>query len=96
LPLIDGKVDAIIGGDGSGRFVEEISPIGVPAYRTGIGMKGRNQPIYFSIGNIGFDGKLDMRPFELSLNPYHPWYRIAEPMPTIPFLQKDAPPIGVD
>jgi calcineurin-like phosphoesterase family protein len=96
LPLIDGKVDAIIGGDGSGRFVAETSPIGVPAYRSGIGMKGKNQPLFFSIGDIGPDGILDFRPFEVSINPHHAWYNVAEPTPTLPFLLKNAPPIGFD
>jgi hypothetical protein len=38
LPLIDGKIDAIIARDGSGRFVAETSPTGMPAYRSEIGI----------------------------------------------------------
>ncbi len=96
LPLIDGKVDAIISGDGSARFKEESLPIGVHAYQTGIGMKGRYDPLFFAIGNIGVDGELDFYPFEVSINPYHAWYSVAEPKPTLPYLLKNAPPIGAD
>jgi hypothetical protein len=59
-------------------------------------MKGKNQPLFFSIGDTGPDGILDFRPFEVSINPYHAWYNVAEPAPTLPFLLKNAPPIGVD
>jgi hypothetical protein len=96
LPLVDGMVDAIIAGDGYGRFLEEATTIGIPAYRTGIGMKGRYDPLFFSIGDIGLTGELDLRPFEVSLNPYHDWYDVLEPAPSLPYLLKNAPPIAFD
>jgi hypothetical protein len=96
LPLLDGRIDAIIAGDGAGEFIVETTTTGVPAYMTGIGMKGRGKPIFFAIGNIDADGQLDLRPFDVSINPYNPRYTTLEPKPTLPDLLKNAPPIGID